>query len=675
MDDPTFNDMMSAAQPKSVVSQTEREVHRIRTLIEKRVFSRALEDAGRLLDSVPENRDALYLVAVSQRYLGRIEDALATLERFESLHPSFGRLFQERGHCHRAVGHTDAAIRAYQRAVSLNRSLLASWRALATLCRTAGRHDEATSASQQVGELERLPTPVLSASGLLAEGDVYGAERLLRQFLQHHGNHLEAMRLLAQIGVQLDVLDDAEFLLESVVAFEPNYHMARYEYALVLSKRHKHVQALEQARKLLAIDPTRRAFRTFYATACVGVGNHAEALSVYRALLSETPQNPELHLSIAHTLKTQGRQREAIESYRAAARSRPGFGDAYWSLANLKTYRFTDAEIADMRTHEAAPSAAAVDRCHLCFALGKALEDRGEYPESFRYYSRGNAFRKSESRLDLAALERNLQLQASLCTREFFAARSAGGSNRDDPIFIVGLPRAGSTLLEQILASHSQIEGTMELADIPQMVHQLSGREDRDAPSRYPGLLAELTPAARLRLGEKYIDDTRVYRSGKRHFIDKMPNNFRHIGLIHLILPRARIIDARRAALPCCFSNFKQLFASGQQFTYDLEDLGRYYRAYIQIMAHWDRVLPDRVMRVQHEDVVADLEGCVRRMLEFLELDFEPACLEFHRTERSVRTASSEQVRRPIFTEGLDRWKSYEPWLGPLKQALGDLDG
>ncbi len=664
---------MAAAEPLRTGSRIEAEVLRIRALVEKRDFARALADANRLLGEVPENRDVLYLVAVSQRYLGRIDEALATLRRFEELHPDFGRLFQERGHCYRTAGESSRAIDAYRHAVALNASLLASWKALAALCGAAGQIQEAAAAAEQAMQLGRLPAPVLSASGMLAEGDVYGAERILRQFLLKHGNHLEAMRLLAQIGVQLEVLDDAEFLLESALTFDPNYHVARYDYAVVLGKRHKHAAALEEARKLLKVDPRHRAFRTVYATACVGLGDHEEALRVYRELLAETPQNPELHLSIAHALKTQGQRSEAIASYRAAAAARSDFGDAYWSLANLKTYRFTDEELARMRQIEAADATRLVDRYHLCFALGKALEDRGEYEESFRYYERGNAFKKSESRFDLGAMERNLRLQASLCTREFLAARAGGGCQRPDPIFIVGLPRSGSTLIEQILASHSQVEGTMELADIPRMVQQLSGRENRDTPSRYPALLADLAPAERLRLGEKYIADTRVYRTDKPYFIDKMPNNFRHIGLIHLILPNARIIDARREPLACSFSNFKQLFASGQEFTYSLEDIGRYYRAYVDVMAHWDAVLPGRILHVQHESVVEHLEGNVRRLLDFLGLPFEAACIEFYRTERSVRTASSEQVRQPIFKEGIDQWRSFEPWLGPLKSALGDL--
>jgi len=377
---------------------------------------------------------------------------------------------------------------------------------------------------------------------------------------------------------------------------------------------------------------------------------------------------------MAHAQKTLGRQREAVDSYRAAAALRPSFGDAYWSLANLKTYRFTDAEILRMREQIAADSNALSDRYHLCFALGKALEDRAEYEESFRYYAEGNALKRSESSYDVGQVERSARRQALVCTHDFFAARRDCGCDRADPIFIVGLPRAGSTLLEQILASHSEVEGTMELADVSRLATEINGREPHDASAKYPQVLTGLTALEVRRFGEKFIADTQVYRTGKRFFIDKMPNNFRHLGLIHLILPNARIIDARREPMACCFSNFKQLFASGQEFTYSLEDLGRYFRAYVELMAHWEAVLPGKILRVQHESVVLDLEGNVRRMLDFCGLDFEPQCVEFYKTERSVPTPSSEQVRRPIFREGLDQWRNYEPWLSPLTSAL-HLDG
>jgi len=639
--------------------------------MEKRQFAQALAVAEALLIEVPENRDVLYLVAVNQRYLARVPDALATLARFEKLHPDYGRLFQERGHCYRALNKPADAINAYVQAVNLNPSLPASWKNLVALYRSVGRTAEADNAANVLATLERLPVAVVTANSLFSEGSTNEAEQLIRPFLLQNPDHVEAMRLLARIGMKLGVLDDAEFLLESVLEFDPGYHAARHNYAEVLADRHKHLEALEQIRKLLAVEPRNAVFRALEGNALVGLGRHDEALKLFFELRDETPSNPTLHLAIAHALKTVGRQPEAIESYRRAFQVLPTFGDAYWSLANLKTYRFTDDEIARMRSVETDPAVPVVDRYHFYFALGKALEDRGEYEESFHFYSRGNALKKEETRYDRASFERTAERQKLVCTREFFEARRGLGCDRADPIFIVGLPRAGSTLIEQILASHSAVEGTKELAEIPRLVHQLNGRESSDTEPHYPDVLAQLDAAQLKAFGEKFIADTRVYRStGRPFFIDKMPNNFRHIGLISLILPQAKIIDARREPMACCFSNFKQLFANGQEFTYSLEDIGRYYRTYVSLMDHWDEVLPDRVLRMQHEEVVDDLEGSVRRLLEFCGLEFEAGCLEFWKTERNVRTASSEQVRRPIFKEGLDQWRNYEPWLGELKESL-----
>jgi len=661
---------MAAIEPNSS-SRVEAEVGRARSLLQKRQFSQALGMAEALLAEFPENRDVLYLIAVSQRYLGRIPDALTTLGRFENLHPDYGRLFQERGHCYRALGDAPAAISAYQRAVDRNPALPASWKALAALCRSAGRTAEAEHAANVAASLEKMPAPIVTAHSLFAEGDTQVAEKMLRQFLLQNPDDIEGMRLLARIGMKLEIFDDAEFLLESVLEFAPDYHAARHNYAEVLADLHKHAEALEQIHRLLAVEPRNPVFRALEGNALVGLGEHEAAIKLFAELREETPANPTVHLAMAHAYKTVGRQPEAIESYRRAAAVRPSFGDAYWSLANLKTYRFTDEEIAQMRVQEAAQTTQLVDRYHLCFALGKALEDCGDFSESFRFYERGNALKKGEISYDSDALERNLRRQGALCTREFFAARHGLGSPDRSPIFIVGLPRAGSTLIEQILASHSAVEGTKELADIPRLVHHLNGRESDQSKPRYPAVLAELDAEHLKRLGEKFLADTQVYRSDKPFFIDKMPNNFRHIGLIHLILPNAKIIDARREPMACCFSNFKQLFASGQEFTYGLEDIGRYYRSYVELMKHWDVALPGKILRIQHEDVVNDLEGSVRGVLDFCELEFEPQCVEFYKTERSIRTASSEQVRRPIFKEGLDQWRNFEPWLEPLRTALG----
>ena len=657
-------------------SPIETEVLRIRALVERNQFGAALGAAEALSTTVPENRDVLYMTAVSLRCLQRIPEALATLEQLERLQPRFSRLYQERGHCYVALRDAPRAIDAFLTAVNINPALPASWRMLHSLYQMTAQPENAAMAAGHLEALANLPGEIVTATALFSDGELAAAEAMVRPYLLQHGDHIEGMRLLARIGLAHDVLDDADVLLEAVLALAPGYQAARYDYAIALLRRHKHEQAIAELEKLLQAEPDNRAYATTYATAKVGLGEHETALELYRKLVAGARlpvQASELHLSIAHSLKALGRRTEAIDAYRAAAAVRPSFGDAYWSLANLKTYRFSDAEIAHMRAQEELPTTPRADRYHLCFALGKAFEDRREYADSFHYYERGNALKKSESSYRPEPVERNTRLQKEICSRQLFAARRGVGCGSPDPIFIVGLPRSGSTLLEQILASHSQVEGTMELADIPRLVLELQGRDatTQDNP-HYPRVLGELRPEDFERFGRKYIDDTRVYRtSGKPFFIDKMPNNFRHLGLISLILPNAKIIDARRNAMACCFSNFKQLFASGQEFTYDLDDIGRYYRTYLELMEHWDSVLPGKVLRVNHEDVVEDLEANVRRILDFCGLPFEAQCVEFYKTERSIRTASSEQVRQPIFKEGLDQWRNFEPWLGPLKAALG----
>jgi tetratricopeptide (TPR) repeat protein len=663
---------MDTTRSDPTASPVELEVLRIRALLKGSHYAQGLQAAETLAAQVPENRDVLYLTALGQRYLGKIPEALATLERLETHHPEFSRLYQERGHCYVAMKDAPRAIDAFLRGVNLNPALPASWGMLEGLYRMTGQSENAGMAAAHVATLKRLPPEIVHATDLFSDGELTLAENIVRAYLLKHGNEVEAMRLLARIGLKRDVFDDAELLLEAVLEIAPDYQAARHDYALALLQRHKYLRARQELETLLRLEPKNRQYLTLYANTCVGLGEHDRALPLYRELLADAPRAADLHLSVAHCLKTLGRQQEAIEAYRAAAAVRPDFGDAYWSLANLKTYRFTDEELVRMRAEEAAAAIQRVDRYHLCFALGKAFEDRREYQESFRYYERGNALKRSESSYRPEPFERNTRLQIEVCTQEFFASREGVGSQSAEPIFIVGLPRAGSTLLEQILASHSRVEGTHELADIQRMVMELQGRDPDLANPPYPGVLAKLKSEDYLRLGEKYLSDSRFYRTDKPFFIDKMPNNFRHIGLIHLILPNARIIDARREPMACCFGNLKQLFANGQEFTYGIEDIARYYRTYLELMQHWDEVLPGRILRVRHEDVVEDLEGNVRRILDFCGLPFEPACIEFYKTERSVLSASSEQVRRPIFREGLDQWKNYEPWLGPLKDALGD---
>ena len=649
---------------------------RLRELINGRRFADAAALATALRSRVPENRDVLYLGALALRHLGRIPEALDTLAALVSAHPGLARAYQERGHCFVVRKDAPRAIEAFERAVQINGTLVASWTLLEGLHRLAGDPARAAAAAEQVARLKAMPAAVVTATGLYCDGELGPAERIVREFLLEHPEHVEAMRLLARIGVAHDVLDDAEFLLAAVLERAPDYFAAHLDYANVLLVRHKHEAAVVELSKLLEKDPGNRDCRTLLATAVVGLGRHEEAIERFTALLTDavpgSANEAELHLSIAHSQKTLGLREASIVSYRRAAAIRPNFGDAYWSLGNLKTYRFTDEELTALVAAEASPATDTVDRYNLCFALGKAYEDRRDYARSWTFYERGNALKRAESRYRPDVIERNTANQQRVCTAEFFAARRDFGLPARDPIFIVGLPRSGSTLLEQILASHSAVEGTQELADVPRIVLDLQGRDpDLDNP-RYPGVLVEQSATDIARLARRYLDDTRIYRGERPYFIDKMPNNFRHLGLVHLMFPRAKIIDARREPMACCFGNLKQLFSRGQEFAYSVEDIARYYRTYLELMAHWERVLPGRVLRVQHEDVVDDLEGSVRRILDYCELDFEPACVEFHKTARSVRTASSEQVRQPIYREGLDQWRHYEPWLGPLREALGD---
>ena len=663
---------MESAPPPVELPDLDTTLPVLRASLGRGRYTEVLQVADAYLGEHRGHRELLYLVAVSLRMLQRIPEALGTLATLQSFHPRYSRLFQERGHCHVFNRDAQQAIEAFEWAIRYNPALPASWQALERLYRIVGRAQDATNAANHVAKLASLPTEVVAARGMVADGDYEDAERTIRAFLAQRPDDVEGLRILSMLARQFEYNTDAEVLLDKLLAKAPNYNSARYDLILTLVDLHKHQRAREESERLMAAEPRNPGVRVTHAGILMALGDVNGSIERYQALLQQMPRDSELHQSLGHAYKTNGESAKAIESYRRAVEVRPDFGEAYWSLANLKTYRFTDAELERMRHYEAQPYLQQADRYHLCFALGKALEDRGDYAESFTYYDRGNALKKEGSLYRAAAQERAVNKQMELCTPEFFAERRGWGCPDASPIFVLGLPRAGSTLLEQIRASHSQVEGTMELANIPRLVGSL-GSGDKFGDTHYPGVLPQLTAEQCREFGEAYIRDTRVYRTGKPFFIDKMPNNFRNIALIQLILPNAKIIDARRDAMDCCFSNFKQLYANGHPFAYNLDDIGRYYRSYASLMDHWDRVLPGRVLCMRHEDVLADLEGSVRRILDYCGLPFEPACVEFHRTERRVHTASAEQVRRPINRDGVDQWRPYEPWLGPLKDALGPL--
>jgi tetratricopeptide (TPR) repeat protein len=669
--------------PENQSLELRRTIERLRVSQREGDHGHVAAEAADWLARIPDDRDLMLMLAISLRFLGRIDDALASLDRLESRHPGFSLMHQERGLCHVVRRDAPAAAAALRSAVGINPALAHSWHMLSGVYRLMGDAAHAREAEVQEAVLNALPRPVVHATSLFADGDWLPAEALVRRFLLDHGNHPEAMRLLAKIGLSQDVLDDAETLFAGVLELVPEHHAARHEYVQTLLARHKFTEARDALAPLLAQDGTNSAFREMAATIAVGLGRNDEAIALYEALRADLPADPgndaglrihlaDLELWLGHALKTVGRTRDAIAAYRAAVTLRPDFGDGWWSLANLKTYRFDADDIAVMRAAQAELATGAVDRIHLNFALGKALEDGGEIADAWAHYARGNALKHEASRYRPEILEINTAEQKRVCTPSFFTNRATFGAPDGDPIFILGLPRSGSTLIEQILASHPLVEGTQELPDIQRLVLDLQGRDpDFDHP-RYPAILGDLNRTRALELGEAYLAGTRVHRALGRPFFDKMPNNFRHIGLIHLILPQARIIDARRHPMACCFSNLKQLFAQGQEFTYSATDIARYYRTYLELMRHWDAALPGRVLRVIHEDVIDDIESQVRRVLDYCGLDFDPSCIHFHENRRSVRTPSSEQVRQPIFREGLDQWRAFEPWLGELRSALGD---
>jgi tetratricopeptide (TPR) repeat protein len=636
----------------------------------------AMNSSAELSSQLPQNRGELYLRAMNLRLLKRFDEALGALERLQQLHPRYSRVHEERGHCYAALGDAPKAIDAFWQAVNINAALPASWQMLHTLYLGLGDDENAARIADRLATLRKLPPAIIEGASLFADGELVRAERVLRMYLAQHGEHIEAMRLLGRICIARGSRADGERLLEAVVQRAPGYRAARADYARALLDQHKYVRSREEIQQLLDLDPGNRAYLRQCGEACIRLGDYEPGISIYRRLLGDAQpgrESAELHMWIAFSLRAKGHQTDAIQGYRAAIAAWPESGEAWWGLANFKTYRFSFDDIARMRLAEAAPATSLVDRYHLCFALGKALEDQNDYAESWSYYERGNALKHAEARYLPGLAEARVRQSKQVCTREFFDTRRGWGVADADPIFILGLTRSGSTLIEQILASHSEVEGTQELADIQRIVMALRGRDTDIQKPRYPGVLAELGPQDFRELGERFMADTRIYRQTQRpFFIDKLPDNFRDIGLIHLMLPNAKIIDARREPMACCFGNLKQLFSGGQEFSYSIADIAHYYRNYLDLMRHWNHALPGRILTVQHEDVVENLEGNVRRILDFCGLRFEAACLEFHKTERNVRTASSEQVRQPISREGVDQWRNYESWLGPLKERLGD---
>jgi tetratricopeptide (TPR) repeat protein len=491
------------------------------------------------------------------------------------------------------------------------------------------------------------------------------AERLLKPHLKEDPFDVRAIRMLAELAARIGRLKDSETLLRRALEIAPNFNPARANLAMVLGRLGRPSEALELLDELYEAEPEAIAHLNLKAATLGRLGDFEDAIGLYEQVIERIPNQPRVWLSYGHILKTVGRQAEGVAAYRKAVELKPTAGEAWWSLANLKTVGFTQDDIAAMQRALASPELKDDDRFNLDFALGKAFHDAGRSEEAFEHYAAANALRRTYHPFRREELTQFVDRSIEVFTADVLAQR--GGCEAPDPIFIVGMPRAGSTLIEQILSSHSQIEGTSELPDMPAVARQ--GR-------RYPMEVLEMNADARRGAGETYLKRAAIQRRSERpYFIDKLPNNWMFVPFIHLVLPNAKIIDARRHPLGCCMSNFRQHFARGQDFTYDLEDLGHYYSDYVRLMAHVDAVLPGRVHRVFYERMVEDTEAEVRSLLGYCGVEFEPACLSFHETERAVRTASSEQVRRPIYRDSTEEWRRYEAHLGLLKGALGEVLG
>ena len=632
----------------------------------------AAEQAVEILKVFPAHPGAMLLLGSARRAAGNPAAALAVLQPLIAAHPTWAVAHFELGLTLSDLESHEDALSALRRAVELRPDMPDAWREIGDRLALKGDTEGAHAAYAQHIKASTKDPRLMSAAAALSENQIGRAELLLREHLKKYPTDVAAIRMLAEVAGRLGRYMEAENLLARCLELAPSFNGARYNYALALHRQAKYVPALQQVEMLTAAEPHNSSYRNLKAVVLAMIGENRQSIDIYADILAKDPDHPRIWASYGHALATAGRTADSVAAYRRAIALAPTFGEAYYSLANLKTFRFEDAELATMREHLAGFAINNDDRTHFHFAIGKALEDSRNFSDSFDHYEQGNKLRLARVGWDPTEITTLVQRSKALFTQEFFAAREDFGTPAADPIFIVGMPRAGSTLVEQILASHSSVEGTMELPDIMALAARLGGKRARGEKSLYPEVLAGLTAEECRTLGEQYLEQTRIQRkTAKPFFIDKMPNNFLHIGAIRLLLPRARIIDARRHPMACCFSNFKQHFAQGQRYTYNLEHLGQYYRDYVELMAHFDEVAPGTVHRVIYENMVSDTEGEVRRLLEFCGLPFEAATLRFYENERAVRTASSQQVRQPIYREGIDQWRNFEPWLTPLRQSLG----
>ncbi|MBS0226448.1 MAG: sulfotransferase [Proteobacteria bacterium] len=618
-----------------------------------------------ILAAYPAHPFARLLLGAAHNRSGDERSALSVLEPLLETHPGFAEAHYELGVALGMAERYDEAVDALQTATGLKPELAQAWRTLAELHARHGNVRAAALATSQTQYCLRDP-PLLRTSEAISDGKFPEAEALLREHLRRKPGDPLALHLMARLASEANAHEDAARLLQQCLRQMPGFLAARFDLASALQQLKMSREALIEADTLLREDPDNAAARLLKAELLHDLGDHDAAIALLEPLARQREGRSRVWRTLGNVLKYAGRHDEAVQALRTAVAQSPGLGEAWWELANLKTHRFDDADIAAMDTQLQRATLDDKQRAPIEFSLGKAFEDRGDYAKSFHHYAQGNAVRRRQRPHDAAADTANMQHAKQVYTPEFFRARSGWGSTARDPIFIVSLPRSGSTLVEQILACHSQVEGTTELATMGAIAHRLANR----GPS-YHDAVAALGADECRRIGEHYLERARDYRrTDAPLFTDKMPSNLAHVALIQLTLPNAKIIDVRRDPMACGFSVFKQWFANGAAFSYDLADIGHYYRDYVELMTHFDAALPGRVHHVSYETLIDDFESEVHRLLDYCGLPFEPQCLDFHKNTRAVRTASAEQVRKPLYRDALNQWEHYAEWLGPLGAAL-----
>ncbi len=628
----------------------------------------ASEQLQEILKSVPGEVNSMRLLGVSLRMQGKFEEAIKYLQAVVKSTPDFALAYDDLGGAYVSAGNFKEAEKCLRRAVRLDPKLINAWRRLGELLVKLGRGREADEVFLIMLELDPIKKMLVEVVEYMAKGHIFKAEDICKEILKQDPRNAEAYGQLATIATRSGAHRDAERLLQHSLKQNPKVYQNWGLLGEVYRIQDKLEESEDAINKALTLESKKSVLWTALGITLAQMLDTEKALEAHHCALELMPDSPEVMMNLGHVQNTLGYNEAAVKNYQQCLDHEHTRGLAYWYLSNLKTYQFSDKEIQNMEEILKITEPEDESYAPLNFALGKSAEDAKEYDQAFQYYAAGNERKSEIANYDPDNIERETDRLIALFDQAFFADRQGWGCQDSAPIFILGLPRAGSTLQEQILASHSAVDGTMELHHVIRTMRNLDERDDGD--DQFPEILSEIESDEFQQLGENYISDTLKYRGNAPHFIDKMPNNFRHIGLIHLMLPNATIIDARRHPMDACIACFKQNFALGQHFTYSLEHMARYYINYVRLMDHWDKVLPGKVLRVQYEDVINDTETQIRRTLEHSRLAFEENCLRFYETKRVVRTPSAEQVRQPIYTKGVGYWRNFECHLEPLKKAL-----